>query len=99
PHRRARTTRVGAENWNDDQEEVDDTVEIIGCIIDELKRFLHSGANLAGNSDDQRDDADKKNRVDWRFVFWMQPREPDRQQPIPARNHGQARGAREMNAG
>ena len=79
--------------------QVDDSVENIGCVVDELKRFLDSSANLAGNSNDQRDDADKNHRVDWRFVFWMQPREPDWQQPVPARDHGQARGTREMNTG
>ena len=52
---RERTADAPAKIGIANRTEVDNSVENIGCVVDELKRFLNSGANLAGNRDDQRD--------------------------------------------
>ena len=44
-------------------------------------------------------DANEDDRVDRRFVSWVQPREPYWQQPVPTGDHRQARTSGEMNAG
>src|SRR5256885_1294447 len=78
---------------------VNDPVENVGRVIDELKRFLNSGADLAGNGNDERSRADENDRVNRRLVTRVQTREPIRQQMIPTGNHRQSRAAGHVDAG
>src|SRR5882762_7978873 len=99
PDRSAGTNRACAKDRYREHYEIDDAVENIRGVIDELKRFLNPGADLAGDGDHQCDCADKNDRVNWRFVSRMQAREPTREQVVPARDHWETRAASYVNAG
>lgn len=79
PHRRAGTNRAGAKDRNYEHHEVNDAVKNIGGVVDQLKRFLDSGPDLAGNRDHKRGRADEDDRIDRGFVSRVQAREPARQ--------------------
>src|SRR5436305_2707822 len=83
PDRSAGTNRARAKDRYCKHREVNDSVENIRGVIDELKRFLNSGADLAGDCDEQRGRANEDNLIDWRFVSRMQTRKPTREQVIP----------------
>ncbi len=99
PDRGARTNRTHAKDRYCEHREVNNTVENIRGVIDELKRFLDSGTDLAGDRDEKCGRADEYDGIDRRFVSRMQTRKPIRQQSIPSRNHRQPRAAGYVNAG
>ena len=88
PDRSARTNCTRAKDRYREHREVDDSVENIRRVIDKLKCFLNSGADLARDGNHKRDCADKDDRVNGRLVSRMQTREPVWQQSVPSRDHG-----------
>ncbi len=99
PDRSARTNRTRAKDRYREHREVDDSIENIRRVIDKLKCFLNSRADLARDGNHERDCADEDDRVNGRFVSRMQTREPVRQQSVPSRDHWQSRAAGDVNAG
>src|SRR5262249_38629508 len=99
PDRSARTNGKRTKDGYGEHREVNDAVENVRGVIDKLKRFLNSGAYLAGDRDHECGRADEDDRVDRRFVARMQTREPTRKQMVPTCDHWQSRAAGYMNAG
>ena len=66
-----RPDRGRAKDRDREHHKVNDPVENVGGVVHQLKRFLNSGADLAGNGNDQRSRADEDDRVDRRFVSRM----------------------------
>ena len=87
PDRGTRTNRTRAKNRYCEHREVNNAVENVRGVIDELKCFLDSGTDLAGDRDEKCGRADEDDRINRCFVSRMQTRKPIRQQSIPARNH------------